>query len=297
MASSNKLTWVLLSLTASTSFALIAPFAVLAEQAGLLPGYAVLYRYILLVAIATPLILLFARHHFKFSRLQFWLLILQSCSTAILNISYMAALSFIPVSLTVIIFFISPLITLMVAPFVFGGRLSPTRAVIFFVAFIGLIMVVGPQFSNLDPIGITLALIAAVTSVSQLLCMSKLAKEISPVALLYSVHTIAMFITFAIIGVAVSTGNMAAPIGLNLDMSFNFAAIVICYICGYTLFTVVAKNLEPTTISLIANIEPVVTISIAVIVLGEVLETQQIFGVTVVLGALIVGSLYREKQA
>ncbi|MBL1421022.1 MAG: DMT family transporter [Alphaproteobacteria bacterium] len=297
MAASSKLTWVLLSLIASTSFALIAPFAVLAEQAGLLPGYAVLYRYILLVAIATPLILSFARHHFKFSRQQFWLLILQSCSTAILNISYMAALSFIPVSLTVIIFFISPLITLMVAPLVFGGRVSPIRAVIFFAAFIGLIMVVGPQFSNLDPIGIILALIAAITSVSQLLCMSKLVKEISPVALLYSVHTIAMFITFVIVGVAVSTGNMAAPVAFNIDMSLNFTGIVICYVFGYTLFTIVAKNLEPTTISLISNIEPVVTISIAIIVLGEVLETQQIFGVIVVLGALIIGSLYREKQA
>lgn len=297
MASSNKLTWVLLSLTASTSFALIAPFAVLAEQAGLLPGYAVLYRYILLVAIATPLVLLFVRQHFKFSRLQFWLLILQSCSTAILNISYMAALSFIPVSLAVIIFFISPLLTLMVAPLVFGGRLSPIRVVIFFAAFIGLIMVVGPQFSNLDPIGITLALIAAITSVTQLLCMSKLVKEVSPVALLYSVHTIAMFITFVIIGVAIYSGNMAMPVAFNADMSFNFAAIVACYVLGYALFTMVAKNLEPTTISLIANIEPVVTISIAVIVLGEVLETQQVLGVMVVLAALIIGSIYREKQA
>lgn len=297
MASSNKLTWVLLSLTASTSFALIAPFAVLAEQAGLLPGYAVLYRYILLIAIATPFVLFFARQHFKFSRLQFWLLILQSSSTALLNISFMAALSFIPVSLAVIIFFTSPLLTLLVAPLVFGGRLSPVRAAIFFVAFIGLIMVVGPQFSNLDPIGMGLALIAAVTSVTQLLCMSKLVKEINPAALLYSVHVIAMLITFVIIGAAVYSGNMAMPVGLNLDMSFNFAAIVICYAVGYALFTVVAKNLEPTTISLIANIEPVVTISIAVIVLGEILETQQVFGVLVVLTALIIGSLYKEKQA
>ena len=89
---------------------------------------------------------------------------------------------------------------------------------------------------------------------------------------------------------------MAMPVAFNQNMSLNFATTVVCYVLGYALFTVMVKNLEPTTISLIANIEPIVTISITVVVLGEVLKAQQIFGVIVVLGALIIGNLYKEKQ-
>lgn len=288
--------WVLFSLTASTIFALIAPFAIMAKGEGLLPAYAVLYRYVILVTLATPFILLFARQYFHFSRQQFWLLILQSTATAILNLSYMASFTFIPLSLAVIIFFTSPIITLMVVPFVFGGRLSPLKMAIFFVAFLGLIMVVGPQFTNLDPIGITLAFIAAITSVIQLLCMSKLVKEISPIALLYSVHFSAMLITFIIMFILVYTDNIAPPVAFNAPMAFNFAGIVICYVLGFSIFTIVARNLEPATISFAANIEPIITIALAIMLFNETLSNVQALGVIVVICALVAGSLIREKR-
>lgn len=296
MPSSNKLFWIFLSLITFSTFALIAPFAIVGESHGLLPPYAVLYRYFLLVSLATPFILLYARQHFNFTRQQFWLIILQSCSTAILNLSYMASLSFIPLSLTVIIFYTSPIITLMVAPLVFGGRLNPIKMVIFFIAFIGLIMVVGPQFSNLNPIGISLALIAAVTSVIQLLCMSKLVKETNPVTLIYSVHFIAMFITFGIMLTLIGTGNIAPPVAFNSGMAFNFIGVVICYAAGYGLFTLVSKKLEPTTINFTANIEPIITIALAILLFNESLSNIQIIGVSIVIGALIAGSLLKERK-
>lgn len=285
-----------MSLTASTIFSFIAPFAIMAEQAGLSPAYAVFYRYVILVVIATPFMLIFARHHFKFSRQQFWLLILQSCATAILNISYMMSFTFIPLSLAVIIFFTSPIITLMVVPFVFGGRLSPIKVFVFFIAFLGLVLVVGPQFSNLNPLGISLAFLAAITSVIQLLCMSKLVKEINPMALLYSVHFNALFITFFLISALVYTGNLPMPVAFNATSLFNFIGIVICYSAGYAIFTVVAKNLEPATISFAANIEPIATIALAIWLFNETLSQVQFIGVVVVIGALFAGSLIREKK-
>ncbi|MGL1920603.1 MAG: DMT family transporter [Hyphomicrobiales bacterium] len=297
MTTSNKPFWILMSLTASTVFSFIAPFAIMAEEAGLSPAYAVLYRYIILVAIATPFIFIFARQHFNFSRKHFWLLILQSCATAILNVSYMMSFTFIPLSLAVIIFFTSPIITLMVVPFIFGGRPTLPKIIIFIIAFLGLIMVVGPQFNNLNPIGITLAFIAAITSVIQLICMSILVKEISPAALLYSVHFNAMLITAAIIGALVYYNQLPMPAAFNTTSLINFAGIVLCYVTGYSIFTIVAKNLEPATISFAANIEPIVTIALAIWLFNETLSGVQAIGVVVVIGALIIGSLLKEKRA
>lgn len=296
MANSNKLLWVLMSLSASIIFSLIAPFAIYAEGEGLTPPFAVLYRYVIIVVISTPLILIFARKYFKFSRKQFLLLILQSCATTILNLSYMASFTFIPLSLAVIIFFTAPIITLMVVPFVFGGRLSPIKVAIFFIAFLGLVMVVGPQFNNLNPIGITLAFIAAITSVVQLLCMVKLVREINPVALLYSVHLIAMVLTFTIMSSLVLSGNIAPPVAFNVNMAMFFAGIVGCYVMGYAIFTLVARNLEPATISFVSNIEPIVTIGLAIYLFNETLSSVQAIGAVVVISALIAGSLLREKK-
>lgn len=297
MPQMNRQYWVLASLTASTIFSLLAPFAIMGEKAGLSPAYAVFYRYILITIVALPYVLIFARHHFKFSRRHFWLLILQSVATTTLNISYMMSFTFIPLSLAVIIFFTYPIITLMVAPLVFGGRLSLVKVMVFLVAFVGLILVVGPQINNLNPMGIFLAIVAAISSVIVLLCMSKLVKEINPAALLYGVNFNATILTGFIIWALVSFGYLPSPVAFNSAMTLNFIGIVVCYILGYGIFAIVAKNLDAPTISFAANIEPIVTIALAILLFNETLSTIQAIGVIVVIGALLAGSLLKQKAA
>lgn len=295
MATNNRLYWILFSACASVAFSFIAPFAIYAEAEGLSPAYAVFYRYILIVLVATPFMLIFARKKFKFTPFQFKLLLLQSGAMAVLNVAYMMSFTFIPLSLAVIIFFTSPIITLMVVPFVFGGKLSPIKVAIFFIAFLGLVLVVGPEFTNLNPIGISLAVIAAITSVIQLLCMSKLVKEVNPLALLYSVHVIAMVITFFMLITLVYSQYLPPPTALTLPMIYNFAGIVTCYVLGYGIFTIVAKHLEPATISFVANVEPILTVSLAIWLFNETLFGIQAVGATIVIGALVTGSLIKEK--
>ncbi|MCJ8324032.1 MAG: DMT family transporter [Rhizobiales bacterium] len=295
MQNTSKSVWVLVALAASAMFAVVAPFTVIAEQAGLLPAYAVFYRYVIIMLITTPFILLFARSYFNFNRHQFWLVMLQACAAATLSLTYMASFSFIPLSLAVIIFFTAPIITLMVVPFVFGHRLSPAKMAIFFVAFLGLIFVVGPEFSNLNGLGISLAFIAAICGVIQLLCMSKLVKEISSIALIYSVHLMAMFISFFVLVTLIYTGNIAPPVALNVDMSVNLVGIVGFYMLAYVLLTMVAKYLQPATISFVSNVEPIITVALAIWLFNESFSNIQAFGVVIVLTALVAGSLYKEK--
>lgn len=297
MQNTNKSIWVLIALAASTMFAIVAPFTINAEQAGLLPAYAVVYRYVIIILITTPFILLFARHYFKFNRQQFWLVILQSCAAATLSLTYMASFSFIPLSLAVIIFFTAPIITLMVVPFVFGHQLSATKVAIFFVAFIGLVFVVGPEFSNLNGLGITLAFVAAICGVVQLLCMSKLVKEISSIALIYSVHLVAMFISFFVLATLIYTGNIAPPVAFNINMSTNLVGIVAFYMLAYILLTMVAKYLQPATIGFVSNVEPIITVALAIWLFNETFSDIQAFGVAIVLSALVAGSLIKDKNS
>ncbi|MCJ8324031.1 MAG: DMT family transporter [Rhizobiales bacterium] len=296
MQNSNQLFWILIGLCAATMFALISPFSIYTEQAGLLPVYSVFYRYIVIIIVATPIMLLFFRQYFKFNRQQYWLIILYACANAVLSITYLASFSFIPLSLAVIIFFTQPLITLMVVPFIFGDRLTTAKIIVFLMAFIGLIFVVGPEFSNLNGIGILLALIAAITAVIQLLCLSKLVKELNPVVLLYSGHFIAMFITVFIIVTLVYTGNLPPPVAITKAIIWPFAGLLGCYILAQTLFINVAKRLKPATISFISNIEPIVTVALAIWLFNESLSNVQAIGVVIVLTSLMIGSMFKENQ-
>ncbi len=291
MIKANNLKFILLSLLASSTFAIIAPFSIATEQAGMIPAYTVLYRYMVLILLSTPFIILYARQYFNFSRQHFWLIMLQSLGTCVLNLAYLGAMSYIPLSLAVIIFFIFPLITLLVTPFIFGGQLTLLKIIIFICAFIGLLLVIGPEFSTLNPIGIILALIGACAAVVQLLCMSKLMKELNAAALIYSVHFVAMLFTALILLSFYSVGQLSPPPDITINIALNFSGVVVFYTIAYGLFSYVARHLPPTTISLLANIEPVVTIAIAVLLFSEILQTTQQFGIAIVLVALVAGSL------
>lgn len=283
--------FILISMLASSIFATIAPFAVAAQNAGLVPSYSVLYRYFVLVGLATPIVFIYFRDHFNFTKTQLWLVILQGIAGCFLNLAYLGALSYIPLSLAVIIFFTFPIITLLVTPFVFGGQLTWYKLLVFLVAFIGLALVVGPKFTDLDPLGMLLAFLGAVFAVTQLLCMNKLVREVSLPALLYSVHFISMILAIITIGILYSLGYLVAPPALTMDMALGFSGIVIGYIIAYGLFAYVSGVLQPTTISLFSNIEPLITIAIAVLLFSEVLQVEQVVGIAVVLAALVAGSL------
>ena len=291
MLQNNKFGLIMLSLLASSCFAIIAPFSVATADAGLIPAYTVLFRYMVLIICATPFIYIYTRKYFKFTRSQFWLIILQGVAGGILNLSYLGALSYIPLSLAVIIFFTFPLITLIVSPFIFGGRLTLYKIVVFICAFLGLLFVVGPELSTLNPIGILLALIGALTAVTQLLCMSKLIKEVKPMALLYSVHVIAMIFTILIISGFYFAGEIDFPPPITFDIGINFMGVVLSYILAFGLFSYVTQYLDPSTISLFSNIEPIVTIAVAILLFSEILQINQVFGISIVLVSLIAGSL------
>ncbi len=295
MINSTKLKFILLSLLASSMFATMAPFTVATEQAGLIPAYAVLYRIIIITILAAPFVYIYARHLFIFTKQQFWLINAQALAGTFLNLAYLGALSFIPLSLAVIIFFTFPIITMLVTPFVFGGRLSPLKIIIFIIAFLGLTLIIGPKFDSLDPFGIFLAFVGAISAVVQLLLISKLTRELPTVAHIFSVHAISAIYTIIIVGGLFALSYLPAPPTITPEIALAFSGVVISYIMSYGLFVYVVRYLDPTTISLLSNIEPVVTIAIAIILFGETLLLNQQFGVAIVLAALLAGSLIKSS--
>ena len=86
-------------------------------------------------------------------------------STAILSVTYLASVVFIPVSLAVIIFYTFPILILAITVISGRERAGATRWLIVAGVFTGLILVIGPEFSTLDWRGVALAGISSLCAV------------------------------------------------------------------------------------------------------------------------------------
>jgi drug/metabolite transporter (DMT)-like permease len=94
-------------------------------------------------------------------------LMLLGVMSALVGSAYLSSVAFLPVSVAVVIFYTFPVIVVLAEPFVNRTAFGFDRLVLAMVAFAGVALVIGPQFSSLDPRGILLASIASVTAAFQ----------------------------------------------------------------------------------------------------------------------------------
>lgn len=81
----------------------------------------------------------------------------QSIATLFVSVAYLGSVQFIPVGLAVIIFYLFPVLIMLLAPVIEGRNPGLLRMLIALLAFCGLAVAVGPSFESLDIRGILLA--------------------------------------------------------------------------------------------------------------------------------------------
>lgn len=197
------------------------------------------------------------------------------------SLGYLGSVSFIPVSLAALIVFTSPLLTAVIAALSGRGRLEPATAVALLVAFAGVGLTIGPELDSLDPRGLSLAALAAVSIAVMTVFGPGVVRTTDPLALnaWMNVGTIAIAALVAAVTVAPAlpdtTGGRAGAL-----------AAALCYSLGMTLWFGAQQRLAPVLIGLVSNVEPVVTLAAAAIVLGERLSGAQLAGAAAILASV-----------
>ena len=201
------------------------------------------------------------------------------------RLRYMSSVLFIPVSLSALIFFTFPIIVLVHATLT--ERRAPSLATVaaFATAFAGLTLALGPSFEILDLRGVGCALIAAVGACLVMITGSRAARRMDALTLTFYTQA---FCLPVVVAVLLSVGNVALPTDVAGWTGLNIAAAG--YIAGMCLLMVAVRRANPAPVSMINNLEPLVTLVAAALILGERMTDIQYAGGGLVLVAVVLAT-------
>lgn len=216
----------------------------------------------------------------------------QAVATFFVSVAYLGSVQFIPVGLAVIIFYLFPVLIMVLAPIVEGRNPGVLRILVAIVAFAGLAVAVGPSFDTLDIRGILLAAAGAAGATLQFFSGRAISRYMSPAAFGSLVH---MVILPPILLIAVYAGGGSLrflPGGPASTAGLMFmSAVALVYIIAYMAQMLSLRFAPASTVAPYYNLEPVVATATAAAILGERLQANQYAGGGLVLAALVASSL------
>lgn len=215
----------------------------------------------------------------------FYLFILGSVFYTMQSSFYLTSIKYIPASMAALILYIFPLVVAVMSAVFFKEKITLKVMAAMFVSFAGLILILGTSYADIDYRGALYALAAALVYSAYIVLGNKVVKNLpAPV--------MSAFITlFTAIGVF-SYGSLTGQISFNFDRSVWVPVIGLALFA--TVFAMLAffKGLDivgPTKSSILSMAEPLFTIVLSAMLLGESLSVLQILGgIAVLAGAVLV---------
>lgn len=279
---------------------LITTFASLAYHGGANPATLVWSRFVGLVLVLGCLLGL-TGVTFRLPKANFRATLWIGLCLLMMSAGYLASVSYIKVSLAVILLYTYPLLVAVFSAFSGRERLSPIRAVLLVVAFLGLVIALGrdigidltPGAMALDPAAITLdwrgavsALIAAFGVASLITWCGPFLENVDSRVMNFWAN---LWLIALMSGFVLVTGKFALPAtGLGW---FGYAAATLCYVAAMVCWFSSFKVLSPTDAAMTLNLEPAISLVAASIILGETTSVQQWVGTLVLLVAIILSSV------
>ncbi len=283
-------TGLVLAAFASSSFGIVITLTRVAYNGGASAGAAMEIRYLVTIVVMAAVLLALGRG-LRPPRALYGALFRVALSNLGVTVGYMSSILFIPVSLATLVFYTYPLMVIAVAPFVQGQRLGWGQLAAFGLAFAGLALAIGPSFAVLDWRGVALALLAAVSAATVFMVSPKVVRAYHALGVTFHSNLIGACIIplfLPILGGFVLPETSFGWLGMGGLCVFYVGAMLSMFLA------LQAAGAVPT--SLIFNLEPLVAIVAAAILLGERLVPIQMGGVALVIGALTLASLTRPRD-
>ena len=216
------------------------------------------------------------------SRLQLPLIILVTgICISVMSLGYLGSVKYIPVSLSGLLFFTFPFWVLIINYIIDREIPKLHKLFAFIVAFLGLALSLGPTWEVLDLLGIVLVLCGSVASAGYIVTGSKAVQMIATPVLLFYSNTLAVFLVGAVMFYSDTFSINHTILGWT-----GIGAVCLLFTIGQFFLFTGTKHTGSAQASLILNVEPLISIGAAIILLGEQLAMPQYIGVAVVITAL-----------
>jgi drug/metabolite transporter (DMT)-like permease len=219
---------------------------------------------------------------------------LGACGYALQSGCYFAALERIDASLLSLLLYTFPAIVAAAAIALGRERLDRRRLTALALALGGLVLVVaGAGTGALDPLGAALAMAAAIVYSTYILVSDGVVGRMRPQvlsALVCSGAAASLTVGSALIGQLRPDEVTVGGWGWLASLS------VVSTVGAISLFFAGLRRVGPTTASILATIEPMVTVLLAFLVFGETLGSVQLVGGALVLSAVVVLNMRRARR-
>ena len=282
---------VIFALVAGVLFGLIGPTTKIAYNSGASVALTIFLRY----AVASIIILPFIPYQKNLleiftKNLKYFLSI--SAGSILLTLGLLTSVIFIEVSLTILIFCLYPIYVLLFSIIVDKEKISLTVKILFFVTFLGIILVIGPSFKVINIIGILLAFLASLGSTSMIIVNQKMSiKGISPIPINIFINVFNTIFFFVILKIFFS-------LNFNFDINIYLLILIpsVCYSFALLSQLIAIPKIGQSYTALFLYLEPVVGVLGAVFLLKENLETYQLIGASIVIISLLSASFISSRN-
>lgn len=270
----------LLALAAAAALGGTTPFARLAYDAGTSPTTLLAVRFALAALIFGLLLQATSRSLWP-ARADVPAFLAAGLALTGITVGYLLSIAYIPVGLAALLLYTYPLIVAAVAPVIDGTRLGRLQWLAFLAAFCGLAAALGPDLSELDPRGVALALAAAVSQAALLFLVRHLTVRHDPMTVLLNGNLVGLIFVSGLLMLVEPPRLSMGAAGLVL-----LAIAAGLYVVGIGISFLAVRAAGPTETALFLNLEPVMAILLAMLLLGESLSFLQAGGVLLVLVAI-----------
>ncbi len=284
---SRPLLGIALALAAAAGYGFAPPLARVSFENGVPTWESALFRATAVVVIFSC-VALATRASLAVPRGGWPALLALAVSTGFVSFSYLASVEFIPIGLSAIVFYTYPIVVLLASPVLEARPLGFHRVALALLAFAGLVVAIGPSFGDLDIRGILFAMTASISAAAQLFAARVVSARMPALAfglvanMLIWPFMLAVAFWWSGGTLRLLTEGAVAPLGYLTVFALGCVFVATFFVHMKSLVFAPASTVAP-----FFNLEPVITMAIAALLLGERLTAHQYAGGAMVLAALI----------
>lgn len=268
-----------LVIIAGICWGLIGLFSNYLSAAGLRPEQITVIRCVLACFAIGGYLLIFKRGAFKVRVKHLWIFLGTGVlSIAFYNVCYFACINMCGLSFAAILLYTAPCFVVLLSAVFFKERLTRQRGFALIIAFVGCLLVVGVGSgqTSLSGLGVLVGLASGIGYA--------LYSIFARVALKHYEAPTVMFYTFLFASLALLPfSEPIAIVSLALDSPSVFEVMIalslISTVTPFACYTTGLAHMETGKASIMAFVEPMVSLLLGVMVFGEVLTLQNMIGV------------------
>ena len=197
------------------------------------------------------------------------------------SFTFFTALTLAPAGLVALLLYLYPALVTVLSALALGERLTQRKLAALAVAVIGTALTIGPA-SNASPLGVALGLAAATIYAVYIVVGSRLGTRVAP----RPMATVVVASAGAVFAVAALARGPAWP-----QSAMGWLAVVgiaiVSTVVAIVLFFAGLERIGPTRTAVLSTVEPLWTVVLAAVFLGELIAPWQIVGGALILGAVV----------